>query len=78
MLTAYYNTEKGIICGKVKLHHFIRCLMTANKPSYEKIMVALYPIKGQPFYENYDFLLAPQEKVLFAIQSKKNFTALLR
>lgn len=78
MLVGYYNTEKGIICGKIKLNNFIHCLKTANEPTSEKIMVALYPIKGQPFYKNYDFLLAPQEKVLFAIQNKKNFTALLR
>ena len=78
MLVGYYNTEIGIICGQVKLNDFLHCLRTSNKPYHEKIMIPLYPIKGQPFYHDYKYLHAPQEKVLLALQSKKNFTALLR
>ena len=71
MIVGYYNTDIGVVCGKIKLKNFLQCLLTANKSSLEKIMVTLYPIKEHPFYKDYKFLLAPQEDVTFKIKERK-------
>lgn len=66
MLTAIYNSDDGIVYGKIKIIDFILCYRSIKKDDYyTRRWITLYPIEHYPFYKNYNKLYVPSEEVIF-------------
>lgn len=77
MIIAKYETEIGFVYGKISLFNFLACLADANKHWLEKRFFVLRPISGFPWYKDYKYLLAPQEKVILSVAGKNDIKSYL-
>lgn len=74
MITGRVITEDGVVIGRVKTFDFLCSLLSIKmcKNDNEVRFITLYPLKGYPFYKDYEKLHTHPYRVQFQMKGEKN------